>query len=638
MAAISFKPISTKYKKKISVVITVYNEQDNIIPLAKVLHTVLDAQDYDYEIIFVDDGSVDCTYEMLRFVQVQAQNLTIIRLKKNFGQTPAFSAGFSYASGDYTISMDGDLQNDPQDIPKLLEAIEGKYDAICGWRKHRQDSATKRFVSRAFNLIRYLIFRDPVHDTSCSLKIFRSEVLKSLLPLRSKMHGCLTSMLYLRGYEVGEIEVNHQPRIHGETKYRNPFRIFRIFWMLLYVRFWWYYTHQPQKENTLDWSQIREIAKPQPHQLAIQGQSVSQEIKMSIQPTIDTEKQKPQNRISLHRQCGNTAHQKDMVELVNPECLATFTTHNSEELRTALTFANDSTTRVWSVHQLNRLMALGCWRFLLWDSQVLDCPSGSVGGLWTEGDYTEQRHRLETVLKACSADAEAHGVRFLSIRLPESALAALHAVEAVGFRIIESFLTFSRKTVREIPFVHSEIREGGSDFQVRLARPDEMEIVASIAYRAFQSFRLRIDPQITESRARHSRREWVRNGFKGRAEAIYVAESERHIVGFVLLRSKTGMRKTGEIELIGVEPGFHGRGIGKALVAQAIRHYQGKTSKIHVGTQAKNLRAVGLYTRMGFSVVGSEFSFHRHSDGAPVTNSVPSSDTKGSHPLTTETS
>ena len=256
------KPVSAKHQKKISVVITVYNEQDNVMPLANALDTVLDAQPYDYEIIFVDDGSVDDTYKILRRAQKKICNLTIIRFKKNLGQTPAFSAGFSYATGDYIISMDGDLQNDPQDIPKLLEAIEGKYDAICGWRKHRHDSATKRFLSKAFNLIRYLLLRDPVHDASCSLKIFRSAAIKSLLPLRSRNHNCLTSMLHLQGYKVGEIGVSHRPRIHGETKYRNPFRIFRVFWMLLYVRFWWYYTHQPQRGNTLDCSQIREIVKP----------------------------------------------------------------------------------------------------------------------------------------------------------------------------------------------------------------------------------------------------------------------------------------------------------------------------------------------------------------------------------------
>ena len=232
------------------------------MPLVKGLHAVLEIQPHDYEIIFVDDGCVDDTYKILRRAQTEVRNLTIIRFKKNFGQTAAFSAGFSYATGDYIISMDGDLQNDPQDIPKLLEAIKGKYDAVCGWRKHRQDSANKRFLSKAFNIVRYLLLGDPVHDASCSLKIFRSAAIKSLLPLRSRNHNCLTSMLHLRGYTVGEIVVTHRPRIHGKTKYRNPFRIFRIFWMLLYLRFWWYYTHRPQQGNTLDYSQIREIVEP----------------------------------------------------------------------------------------------------------------------------------------------------------------------------------------------------------------------------------------------------------------------------------------------------------------------------------------------------------------------------------------
>ena len=257
-----YNSASAKHQKKISVVIPVYNEQDNIMPLAKGLYMVLEPQPYDYEIIFVDDGSVDNTYKILRCAQTEIRNLTIIRFKTNLGQTSAFSAGFAYATGDYTISMDGDLQNDPQDIPKLLEAIEGKYDAICGWRKHRQDSGSKRFLSKAFNIIRYLLLGDPIHDASCSFKIFRSAAIKSLLPLRSRNHNCLTSMLYLRGYKVGEIAVSHRPRIHGETKYRNPLRIFRVFWMLLYLRFWWYYTHQPQRGNTLDCSQIREIVKP----------------------------------------------------------------------------------------------------------------------------------------------------------------------------------------------------------------------------------------------------------------------------------------------------------------------------------------------------------------------------------------
>ena len=320
-------------------------------------------------------------------------------------------------------------------------------------------------------------------------------------------------------------------------------------------------------------------------------------------------------------QLSNGASPKERVQLVNRAYLTACTTDTPEALRSAFDYAVDPDTRAWWLRQEDRLQAVAGWRLLPWDSQVLGCPSGSVGGLWAEGDYSEQCHRLDNVLKACIADAEDHGVRFLSVRLPEDGLAAIHAVEAVGFRIIESFLTFGRKTDGEIPFVCSETRNGGSDCHVRLAQPEEMETVAAIAYRVFQSFRLRVDPQIPESRSRHSRREWVRNGFKGRAEAIYVAESDNHLVGFALLRSKAGRRlsersteKVGEIELIAVDPTFHGRGIGKELVAEAIRHYQGKTSEIQVGTQAKNLRAVGLYTRMGFSVVRSELSFHRHSE------------------------
>ena len=311
---------------------------------------------------------------------------------------------------------------------------------------------------------------------------------------------------------------------------------------------------------------------------------------------------------SLKAQSNNEAHPTEMPQLASRECLAARSNDRYPQPDTGLDSAVDPTLRVWSMCRGHRILALAGWRFLPWDSQVLDRPSGSIGGLWSKGKHAEQCHRLETVLKACIGDAEGHDVRFLSVRLPEDGLAALHAVEAVGFRIIESFLTFSRQTTGEIPF------DAGSEFRIRLAQPGEMEAVASLAYHAFQSFRLRVDPQIPESRARNSRREWVRNGFKGRADAIYVAESGNRTVGFVLLRSKGDTERIGEIELIGVDPAYHNRGIGKALVAEAIRHYQGKTSEIQVGTQAKNLRAIGLYTRMGFSVIRSELSFHRHSE------------------------
>jgi ribosomal protein S18 acetylase RimI-like enzyme len=158
---------------------------------------------------------------------------------------------------------------------------------------------------------------------------------------------------------------------------------------------------------------------------------------------------------------------------------------------------------------------------------------------------------------------------------------------------------------------------------VRPARSDDVEIVADLAVRSLQSYRFFVDPLIPQARARHSRREWVRNAFAGRAEAIYVAERSGRIVGFVLLKSKSGLKdlqheenpnKIGVIDLIVVDSKYEGLGLGKGLVTQAIRHYHGTASAVEVGTQGKNIRAIGLYTRMGFFLVGSEFSLHKHAE------------------------
>ena len=261
--SISLKSISEKYQEKISVVIPVYNEQDNILPLAKELHTVLEPLPYDYEIIFVDDGSLDHTYAGTTVCSKGGlpPNDHPVQ-KKLWSRHPLFLPAFPTLPASILSVWMVICKNDPQDIPKLLKAIEKKYDAVCGWRKRRHDPTSKRFISKGFNLFCYLLLGDLVHDASCSFKIFRSKAVKSLLPLRSKNHNCLTSMLHLRGYKVGETIVTHRPRTRGETKYRNPLRVFRIFWMLVYIRFWWCYTHQPQKRNFLDFSQIREIVKP----------------------------------------------------------------------------------------------------------------------------------------------------------------------------------------------------------------------------------------------------------------------------------------------------------------------------------------------------------------------------------------
>ncbi len=274
----------------------------------------------------------------------------------------------------------------------------------------------------------------------------------------------------------------------------------------------------------------------------------------------------------------------------------------------------ERTDNTWLITHDDELQAYASWKPLPWDSDVLGFSCGSIDGLWASGSYIEQSNRLCAVLSPCVTYAEQQGVRFLSLRLSENELAALHVAEAVGFRVIESYLTFRREGHTEIP---------AQNLRVRPARPDDVETVADLAGRSLHSYRFFVDPLIPQARARHSRREWVRNAFAGRAEAIYVAERSGSIAGFVLLKSKSGLKdlqheenpnKIGVIDLIVVDSKYEGLGLGKGLVTQAIRHYHGTASAVEVRTQGKNIRAIGLYTRMGFFLVGSEFSLHKHAE------------------------
>lgn len=296
---------------------------------------------------------------------------------------------------------------------------------------------------------------------------------------------------------------------------------------------------------------------------------------------------------------------KEIAQLANRDLLESLATSAFEELSSSMTFALEATSRTWLMLRDSQLQAMSSWRPLPWDSEVLQYPSGCVGGLWAEGEYAEQCNRLETVLQACTKDAEQHNILFLSLRLSEESLSALHAAETVGFRIIESYLTF-RRTTEDVPPQSS---------CVYLSCSDEAETVANLAFQALQFYRFFIDPLIPKEFARHSRREWVRNAFKGRADAIYVAKVENCLAGFIILKSKvqSSGKKIGVIDLIAVAPEYTGRGIGSALIAQAIQHYHGKVSAVEVGTQGKNIQAIRLYNRMGFQMVRSEFSLHRHS-------------------------
>jgi dolichol-phosphate mannosyltransferase len=228
------KMIKNMPKQDISIVIPVYNEEDNIKPLSAELQEVLHGLGRPYEIIFVDDGSVDKSFNVLKEVASQDPQIRVIRFRKNTGQTAAFDAGFRAAQGAIVVTMDADLQNDPQDIPQLLEKI-GKFDVVCGWRYQRKDPWIKIVSSKIANFVRNKLSQEDIVDTGCSLKAFRSECLQNV-KLFNGMHRFLPTLAKMEGFTVTQVKVKHRPRRFGTTKYNISNRMIRAFTDLLAVR------------------------------------------------------------------------------------------------------------------------------------------------------------------------------------------------------------------------------------------------------------------------------------------------------------------------------------------------------------------------------------------------------------------
>lgn len=216
----------------ISIVIPLYNEVDNIAPLCQAIIGVM--QDRSYEVIIVDDGSIDGSTEKLKEWCSLHTNFRSIHFKKNAGQTAAMDAGFKYASGEYVVTLDADMQNDPADIPKLLEKLDA-YDMVCGWRQKRNDPWIKRISSKVANSIRNKLSDEDIKDTGCSLKAYRRECLNKI-KLYNGMHRFLPTLFKLEGFSVTEVIVNHYPRKFGKSKYGVFNRAFRAFLDLLVVR------------------------------------------------------------------------------------------------------------------------------------------------------------------------------------------------------------------------------------------------------------------------------------------------------------------------------------------------------------------------------------------------------------------
>ena len=203
----------------ISVVVPIYNEEESINLLYDSITQVMKGLHKRYEIIFVDDGSSDTTFVQAKTIYEKDSHLRVIKFRKNYGQTPAMQAGFDYARGKIIVSMDGDLQNDPRDIPKFLEKIEEGYDIVCGWRKNRKDKLVSRKIpSWIANWLIGHITGVKIHDNGCSLKAYRNKAIKKT-QLYSEMHRFIPAMTSITGTRYTEIVVNHHARKFGTSKY-----------------------------------------------------------------------------------------------------------------------------------------------------------------------------------------------------------------------------------------------------------------------------------------------------------------------------------------------------------------------------------------------------------------------------------
>lgn len=228
----------------VSVIIPVFNEAENLVPLHDKLIDALKRMEKSYEIIFVDDGSTDSSFENLKKLRNQDDRVRVIRFRRNFGQSAAFSAGFDYARGDVIVTMDADLQNDPADIPNLLKKLEDGCDVVSGWRINRRDGyLTRQLPSRIANFIISAITDVELHDSGCSLKAYRREVAKNI-KLYGEMHRFIPALASWMGIRVGEIPVNHAPRRSGKSKY-GIMRAVRVLLDLVTVKFLLGYSTRP---------------------------------------------------------------------------------------------------------------------------------------------------------------------------------------------------------------------------------------------------------------------------------------------------------------------------------------------------------------------------------------------------------
>ena len=228
----------------ISIVVPFYNEEDNVVPLYEEICESINPLDNYFEIIFVDDGSTDTTYRMMNDLSKRDYRLRIVKFRSNFGQSAALKAGFDNAQGEYIITLDADLQNDPHDIPAMIDKIKTEdYDVVCGWRFNRKDTGSKKLFSKFANFLRNHLTSEQIHDSGSTFRIYKKECTDDL-ELYGELHRYIPAMLSWKGYRIGEIKTNHRERLHGKTKY-NYKRLIKGFLDLIVITFWQKYSLRP---------------------------------------------------------------------------------------------------------------------------------------------------------------------------------------------------------------------------------------------------------------------------------------------------------------------------------------------------------------------------------------------------------
>jgi dolichol-phosphate mannosyltransferase len=227
----------------LSVVVPIRNEERSVALLYDELAAALDPLGEAWEAVFVDDGSTDGSFAALTRLHAAATNVRVVRLRRNFGKAAALMAGFDQSQGDTIVTIDGDLQDDPSEIPRLLAKLDEGFDLVTGWKTRRRDPLTRRVLSRIFNVVTSRFSGVRLHDMNCGLKAYRAEVVRGLR-IYGELHRFVPVLAHYRGYRIAELPVNHRPREHGRSRY-GPERYLRGFLDLLTVSFIGRYRHRP---------------------------------------------------------------------------------------------------------------------------------------------------------------------------------------------------------------------------------------------------------------------------------------------------------------------------------------------------------------------------------------------------------